>query len=79
LIEPTESHNEIYIRPFLRGVPQPLFEISAVSTTPQRNVFLYSPAPNSRFLVNILTETVIRPQLHETMLADLLRSSNQGS
>jgi Tol biopolymer transport system component/predicted Ser/Thr protein kinase len=39
------------------GVPQPLFEISAALTTPQRNVFLYSPAPNGRFLVNILAST----------------------
>jgi len=39
------------------GVPHPLFEISAVVTTPQRNLFLYSPAPNGRFLVNIPAET----------------------
>jgi DNA-binding beta-propeller fold protein YncE len=39
------------------GVPQPLFEISAVPTTPQGNVFLYSPAPNGRFLVNIPAQT----------------------
>ena len=39
------------------GVPQPLFEVSARLSTPQRNVFIYSPAPNGRFLVNILADT----------------------
>jgi serine/threonine protein kinase/DNA-binding beta-propeller fold protein YncE len=39
------------------GVPQPLFEISAALTTPQRNVFIYSRAPNGWFLVNILADT----------------------
>jgi hypothetical protein len=39
------------------GMPQPLFEIGAGLTTPQRNVFLYSPTPNGRFLVNILAAT----------------------
>jgi serine/threonine protein kinase len=40
------------------GVPHPLFEIgAAVAYTPQYNLFLYSPAPNGRFLVNLPAET----------------------
>jgi serine/threonine-protein kinase len=39
------------------GVPQSLFEINASLTFPQRNVFIYSPAPNGRFVVNASTNT----------------------
>jgi len=39
------------------GVPRPLFEINALWSRPQTNVFLYSPAPNGRFLFNLSAET----------------------